>query len=313
MKLNNTFLAVFLSVLGLFLTIVSLRLSGVIQENNSCIQQHTLHNANRGILIIGLILFMSSGGYLLCKRNCSGDLSVASSTSDVMYFSFNLVLGIIIIVLFSIVSSELNKCNTSLKKTDSSLILAGLLVGICATVLSLGFLGKKLYDNRANASSNLAQMKESASNRFAQMKESASSNLAQMKNSASSNLAQMKESASSNLAQMKNSASSNLAQMKNSASNNLAQMKESAMSKAQNAANSITSSPYRNKNVDINLPDINSLPPLPSDYTPGLNVGNPSNGPSRYIDPFGLDISHSRGDNPVRNNVPYVDPFGYDN
>ena len=280
MKLNNTFLAVFLSVLGLFLTIVSLRLSGVIQENNSCIQQHTLHNANRGILIIGLILFMSSGGYLLCKRNCSGDLSVASSTSDVMYFSFNLVLGIIIIVLFSIVSSELNKCNTSLKKTDSSLILAGLLVGICATVLSLGFLGKKLYDNRANASSNLAQMKESASNRFAQMKESASSNLAQMKNSAS---------------------------------NNLAQMKESAMSKAQNAANSITSSPYRNKNVDINLPDINSLPPLPSDYTPGLNVGNPSNGPSRYIDPFGLDISHSRGDNPVRNNVPYVDPFGYDN
>ena len=268
MKLNNTFLAVFLSVLGLFLTVVSLRLSGVIQENNSCIQQHALHNANRGILIIGLILFMSSVGYLLCKNNCS-DLSVASSTSDVMYFSFNLVLGIIIIVLFSIVSSELNKCNTSLKKTDSSLILAGLLIGICATVLSLGFLGKKLYDNRDNASSNLAQMKESASNRFAQMKESASSNLAQMKNS--------------------------------------------AMSKAQNAANSITSSPYRNKNIDINLPDINSLPPLPSDYTPGLNLGNPSNGPSRYIDPFGLDISHSRGDNPVRNNVPYVDPFGYDN
>ena len=279
MKLNNTFLAVFLSVLGLFLTVVSLRLSGVIQENNSCIQQHALHNANRGILIIGLILFMSSVGYLLCKNNCS-DLSVASSTSDVMYFSFNLVLGIIIIVLFSIVSSELNKCNTSLKKTDSSLILAGLLIGICATVLSLGFLGKKLYDNRANASSNLAQMKENASNRFAQMKESASSNLAQMKNSAS---------------------------------NNLAQMKNSAMSKAQNAANSITSSPYRNKNIDINLPDINSLPPLPSDYTPGLNLGNPSNGPSRYIDPFGLDISHSRGDNPVRNNVPYVDPFGYDN
>jgi|LakMenE18May11ns_1017448.scaffolds.fasta_scaffold9943449_4 hypothetical protein len=301
MKLNNTFLAVFLSVLGLFLTVVSLRLSGVIQENNSCIQQHALHNANRGILIIGLILFMSSVGYLLCKNNCS-DLSVASSTSDVMYFSFNLVLGIIIIVLFSIVSSELNKCNTSLKKTDSSLILAGLLIGICATVLSLGFLGKKLYDNRDNASSNLAQMKESASNRFAQMKESASSNLAQMKNSASSNLAQMKESASSNLAQMKESASNNLAQMKNS-----------AMSKAQNAANSITSSPYRNKNIDINLPDINSLPPLPSDYTPGLNLGNPSNGPSRYIDPFGLDISHSRGDNPVRNNVPYVDPFGYDN
>lgn len=163
MNVNNTFLAVLLSVLGLFLAVTSLRLSSVIQGNSVCAQSNTLQNANRGILVVGIVLFMSSFGYLLCKSNCSGNLSSSSTSSDnMMYMVFNLMLGIVVIVLFSIVSSELNKCNASVSKTDSSMVMGGLIIGVAVTVLSLGLMGKKLYDNREQASIAMSQMKINA-------------------------------------------------------------------------------------------------------------------------------------------------------
>lgn len=161
MNLNITFLSVLLAVLGLFLFVVSVRLSSVIQSSDLCTKSNSLQNANRGILVVGIILFMSSAGYILCKRNCSGDISV-SSMSDMMYLSFNLALGIVIITLFSIVSGELNKCGAPIGKTDSGLVASGLIVGVVLTLVSLGFLGKKLYDNREDASRALNQMKTNA-------------------------------------------------------------------------------------------------------------------------------------------------------
>lgn len=161
MNLNNTFLAVALAVLGLFLTFVSLKLNGVIESNNVCMTKTSLVNSNRIVLIVGVVLFMSSVGYLVCKRNCSGNLSV-ESTSDTMFLGFNLVLGIVIIVLFSIISSELNKCNVSLVGMDSGLVIMGIIIGVCATLLSLVVLGKKLYDNKEDAMMKLSQMKINA-------------------------------------------------------------------------------------------------------------------------------------------------------
>ena len=196
MNLNNTLLAVLLSVLGLFLAVTSLRLSSVIQGNSVCAQSNTLQNANRGILVVGIVLFMSSVGYLLCKRNCSENLSSSTSSDNMMYMGFNLMLGIVVIVLFSIVSSELNKCNASVSKSDSGMVMGGIIVGVAATLLSLGMIGKKLYENRDKASANLAQMKDKASANLAQMRDKASANLAQMKDKASANLAQMKSNSS---------------------------------------------------------------------------------------------------------------------
>ena len=195
MNLNNTFLAVLLSVLGLFLVVTSLRLSSVIQGNSVCTQSNTLQNANRGILVVGLVLFISSFGYLLYCRNCA-NLSSSISSDSMMYMSFNLMLGIVVIVLFSIVSSELNKCNASVSKSDSGLVIGGIIVGVAATLLSLGMIGKKLYENRDQATANLLQMRDKASVNLAQMRDKASANLAQMKDKASANLAQMKSNSS---------------------------------------------------------------------------------------------------------------------
>ena len=278
MKLNNTILSYVLGVLGLFLTLVSFKLSSAIQKSSKCVQQNKLANANRGILVVGIVLFMSSVGYILCKRNCSSESS-PESTSELMYLSFNLVLGIVIIVLFSIVSSELKKCGAVLSKSDSALVTFGILIGVASTVLSIGFLGKKLYDNRKELPGQLSQMKTDASARLTQMKNNAPGQLAQMKTDASAKLAQMKTDASAKLAQMKNNAPGQLAQMKNDASAKLSQMKNDASAKlAQMKNNSVTSSPERN-----------------------------GNNPVRYVDPFGMDIGHN-GNNPVR----YVDPFGLD-
>ena len=253
MKLNNTILSYVLGVLGLFLTLVSFKLSSAIQKSSKCVQQNKLANANRGILVVGIVLFMSSVGYILCKRNCSSESS-PESTSELMYLSFNLVLGIVIIVLFSIVSSELKKCGAVLSKSDSALVTFGILIGVASTVLSIGFLGKKLYDNRKELPGQLSQMKTDASARLAQMKKNAPGQLAQMKTDASSKLTQMKNNAPGQLAQMKNDASAKLSQMKNDASAKLSQMKN----------NSVTSSPERN-----------------------------GNNPVRYVDPFGLDEGDS--------------------
>lgn len=156
--MNNSLLSVVLAVLGLFLTAVSLRLSSVIQSKSECLQKASLNNVNRLILIVGIVLFMSAVGYLLCKRSCSGSLSVESSISDVMFLGFNLVLGIVIIVLFSMMASLLNNCNAQLSGFDSRLVVFGIIIGVISTGSSLMFFGKRLYDNKAQVSGKMQNM-----------------------------------------------------------------------------------------------------------------------------------------------------------
>jgi|LakMenE01Jun11ns_1017448.scaffolds.fasta_scaffold9951725_7 hypothetical protein len=142
MQINNSLFCIVLAVLGIFLTVVSLHLSSVIQTSSVCEQENSLANSNRIVLIIGIVLFMSSLGYLKCNQ------SLHSSTSDIVFASFNLALGIVIIVLFAIISSELKKCNATLSSLDSLFIDVGIIIGVVSTSLSLFILGKKLYDNR---------------------------------------------------------------------------------------------------------------------------------------------------------------------
>ena len=142
MQINNSLFCIVLAVLGVFLTVVSLHLSSVIQTSSVCEQEESLTNANRIVLIIGIVLFMSSLGYLKCNQ------SLLSSTSDIVFSSFNLALGIVIIVLFAIISSDLKNCNATLSSFDYLLVDVGVIIGVISTSLSLFILGKKLYDNR---------------------------------------------------------------------------------------------------------------------------------------------------------------------
>jgi hypothetical protein len=271
MNLNNTFLASVLAVLGLFLAFVSLKLNGVIESNIDCVKRQSLVNSNRIVLIIGIVLFMSSGGYLLCKRSCSGELSVPSQTSDMMYLTFNLVLGIMIIVLFSIISNNLTNCKAPLSMFDSLLVKLGLVVGVLSTVLSLSVLGKKLYDNRGGASQKLSEMKVNAMAKAQSLKGDASQKLSEMKVNAMAKAQSLKNDGMAKAQSLKND----------------------AMAKAQSLKNS--SSPSR-KEFDFNADE---LAELPSDYKYGINLGYVENGPYHmednspdripYMDPFGYD------------------------
>jgi hypothetical protein len=146
MELNNKLLAMVVMALGIFLTVVSLRLSSVIESIPECMQKRSLLNSNRGVLVLGLLMFSSSASYLLCKMNCTGEVN--GSTSEMMYVGFNLVLGIVVMVLFSIVRHQLNACAPSLSGIDSMLVNVGIVIGVVSVLVSLFVLGKKLHANK---------------------------------------------------------------------------------------------------------------------------------------------------------------------
>ena len=155
MELNNKLLAIVIMALGIFLTVVSLRLSSVIESIPDCMKKSSLLNSNRGVLVLGLLMFSSSGSYLLCKMNCTGEVN--GSTSEMMYVGFNLVLGIVVMVLFSIIRSQLNSCAPSLSGTDSMLVNVGIVIGVVSVLMSLFVLGKKLYSNRGTLKQGMRQ------------------------------------------------------------------------------------------------------------------------------------------------------------
>lgn len=158
MELNNKLLAIVVMVLGLFLTAVSLRLSSIIESKPECMKKASLLNSNRGVLILGLLMFSSSGAYLLCKMNCSGEVN--GSSSELVYAGFNLVLGIVVIVLFSIIHSQLKSCVRSLSNIDSMLVIIGIVIGCISLLISLVVLGKKLYSNRATLKEGMGNIRQ---------------------------------------------------------------------------------------------------------------------------------------------------------
>ena len=155
MELNNKFLAIVVLSLGIFLTLVSLRLSSVIESKPECMKKSSLINSNRVVLMLGLLMFSSSGAYLLCKMNCSGELN--GSASEMVYAGFNLAVGIVILVLFSIIHSQLKSCAPSLSKADSMLVIIGIIIGVLSVLVSLFVLGKKLYANKDTLRQDLRQ------------------------------------------------------------------------------------------------------------------------------------------------------------
>ena len=131
MNLNTIVFA----VLGFFIIAVSLRLVSSI-ESSLCSQKESLKNMNRFVLIVGSVLFVGSVTHLLCKS--------CDALSD-MFLIFNMVLGIVSIVLFSLLSKNLKNCNL-----DSKLSIVGILLGLLTTGLPLFIFGKRFFQNREN-------------------------------------------------------------------------------------------------------------------------------------------------------------------
>jgi hypothetical protein len=147
MEFNNKFLAVVLVVLGIFLTIVSLRISSVVEGSSNCTQKASLLNSNRIILMLGVFMFASSVAYLMCKMNCSGE--VQGSVSDMVYLVFNLVLGIVVLVLFSIIRSGVDSClPPNFTGFDSMLVNIGIAIGAISVLTSLFVLSQKFHSNK---------------------------------------------------------------------------------------------------------------------------------------------------------------------
>ena len=130
------------TVLGFFIIAVSMSLSSSI-ESSLCSQKESLKNMNRFVLIVGSVLFVSSVTHLLCKScDALSDIPYGRTKSD-MFLIFNMVLGIVSIVLFSLLSNELKKCNL-----DSKLSIVGILLGLITTGLPLFIFGKRFFQNR---------------------------------------------------------------------------------------------------------------------------------------------------------------------
>ena len=115
-----------LFILSILIVIISVRLNGIIKENSACLNSDTLKNVNSAIFVVGILLFI---------------VSVGIKNENPIY---SLILGIIVIVLFSLASSILNKCKVSLSSFDSTMILCVFIGSIVMSILS----GKKIYDNR---------------------------------------------------------------------------------------------------------------------------------------------------------------------
>ena len=155
MEFNNKFLAVVLVVLGIFLTIVSLRISSVVEGSSNCTQKASLLNSNRLILMLGVFMFASSASYLLCHMNCSGE--VQGSVSDMVYLVINLVLGIVVLVLFSIIRSGVDSCSANLTGFDSMLVNIGIAIGAVSVLTSLVVLSQKFHSNKDEIKQRIVQ------------------------------------------------------------------------------------------------------------------------------------------------------------
>ena len=124
-------------ILGLLLVIVSFMINNII-EHKCNIKNTSLTNS---IKIVSIIFFVVSIIYMIGQK-------FAIPISYSIFLIFNLVLGIIIIVLFSLVSKELNKCKVVLSGINAHLVNIAITVGSLLTAFPLLIFSKQLYDDK---------------------------------------------------------------------------------------------------------------------------------------------------------------------
>lgn len=104
----------FLFILGFILIYLSFAIDNDIK--NSCDKSDSVRKANKGLLVIGVILVTLASSYLFCQLNCN---CTGNDLSNEIYAVVVLILSIILISLSSVIIS--GNCNSS--KTSSNLVL----------------------------------------------------------------------------------------------------------------------------------------------------------------------------------------------
>ncbi len=130
----------FVVLLGLLMIVVSGRIDSAIGVNCKSVN---LVRANKAVSSIGLIVttFMLTMMSCLYKCDCSKQLSSGGrliSNINMMYSAVLTVLGIVLVVLGSIIRSEVKKQGCSEAKKSSNAILS---LGVLLTDMSGGYIG----------------------------------------------------------------------------------------------------------------------------------------------------------------------------
>jgi hypothetical protein len=125
-------------IFGFFLMVLSARVN---DEIKSTCSSDKLRNANRGVLIVGVLLMTVGLCTMIYELNCkcfSGN-AVKESTLMTIYSVFTAILGIVCISLGSVISTESNGlCETSSAKNIW-------IFGILITSGSSLYLASKIY------------------------------------------------------------------------------------------------------------------------------------------------------------------------
>ena len=128
---------VLMMVIGILLLILTKRVNDEIKPG--CISEK-LRNANRGVLVVGVLLIAIGASNLICEWRC--DCSSSSLESDKLILIYSTVvslLGIVLISLGAVISSESKDlCNAPSGNSIWQL-------GIIATIIPLAYIGYDIY------------------------------------------------------------------------------------------------------------------------------------------------------------------------
>jgi hypothetical protein len=147
MAFGNLIFMLVLFVFGVMLVSIA----GLIDKNVDVSCSSTkLKNANRGVLIIGVTFIVSSLSFVVCRVRC--DCGPASGFPLMIYSIFNLVIGLILLVLGSVIHSQSSdKCDI----VEYAMVVWG--VATIMVVGSLIHLGMIFSDTFASSAKNGSQ------------------------------------------------------------------------------------------------------------------------------------------------------------
>lgn len=135
----NQLFAVAMLILGLILMGTNFTIDNAL-KGDKC-DDTQLKQANKGILVMGTIVVVTSLSYLFCQAKCGQGKAVVFETK--VYAGFCLVLGIVIVVLASIIQSRAKTVHTcSDAKAQTTIITV---LGYVMIVFSTGYFGMEAY------------------------------------------------------------------------------------------------------------------------------------------------------------------------
>jgi len=129
---------VLIFLLGIVLTVTSGKILKKIKKN--C-ESEDLRNANRGILVIGVVAIVSSLSYMACHAKCA--CKDVGAFSTVGYMGFTFLLSIVLIALGSVVDKQTKNTGCEDAKGTSGLVIG---IGVIMLLMSGGWGGYKGYE-----------------------------------------------------------------------------------------------------------------------------------------------------------------------